>query len=304
MIFQDIPKDLVQDIFELAASSDNSRRSAIHFSLVSREVQSWTDKFLFRNIVVPLNRSNAKQVAFLDAFISNNRPPRFERARKYIRSFFFQDSDDSHGRIERFVMLCPKLHSIALWARSPKPALLDAKISSLRMMTLYDDGSLVDSLSFLRCPIFLSLTHLDLGSWHFGQWHRIRDAGIRELISLTHLVVNGAEDNAPSVKVIIPDVTSQFPPNLRFLLLLFEEDQIMELLSIEPEFQYDPRIAIAIDSPLPHSPYASLEVQVNTRNAWAAWKGEVAWEDTFWCQSEELKTSKMLLQAQLQRNQT
>ncbi|KAH8826068.1 hypothetical protein DL96DRAFT_1273945 [Flagelloscypha sp. PMI_526] len=297
MSFQDIPKDLARDIFELAAHPDRLSARATSLSLVSREVQSWTDICLFRNIAFKSTMRTRAERSFLDAIISDDRSPRLEQARKYVRTISSQDQPDPEGLIERFVSVCPLLESIALWHMSPKSQMLNLSISSLRKMTFYDDMG-KDSLHFsLRYPLFHSLTHLDLGGWSYKDWPRIRNAGIREMTSITHLVLSGLSDGSIRVTEIISEMSSHLPPNLHLLFLLLDEGQVEELLMIGASFHYDSRVVVAIDDPDFGSFYEALGVHVNDGIAWTSWTGETKWEESFWCQSNRLRDAKRLLEA-------
>ncbi|KAH8824198.1 hypothetical protein DL96DRAFT_1682509 [Flagelloscypha sp. PMI_526] len=85
MVHPSLPLDVLQDIIEWAAESDRSLQTTSMLSLVSKEVQLCSDKYLFRNIIIPDTNIPKKMTEFLVDFVQDHRSPRYDLARFHVR---------------------------------------------------------------------------------------------------------------------------------------------------------------------------------------------------------------------------
>ncbi|KAH8804181.1 hypothetical protein DL96DRAFT_1631420, partial [Flagelloscypha sp. PMI_526] len=184
VVFKNAPIDLARLIVETAALSDWSLCTARALSCVSREVQLWSDQFLFQNIVIQEEgAAPGAMLRFIDDFISEDPSPRIGRARAYIKTFSTKQEEDYDGRIPKFISLCSALESLCIWSLEHDSSYFSTNIPSLRKMSL---ASFDYPLSF-KMPLFQAVTHLELAGVMTAGWPLIWNADLSSMPSLTHL---------------------------------------------------------------------------------------------------------------------
>ncbi|KAH8804182.1 hypothetical protein DL96DRAFT_636027 [Flagelloscypha sp. PMI_526] len=278
--FQDVPVDIARLIFESAAVSDRSTACAL--SCVSREVQFWSDPFLFRNVVIQDEGTvREAMLEFIDNFISEDPPSRILRARDYVQRFSTKQDNDQENRIPKFIGLCTALESLCLWTLDLTAPFLPINIPSLRKISFssFDKGP-----QTFNVPLFHSVTHLEIDS---ADPISIWKAELSSMSSLTHLVLVLLDQN--KIATAISTVSCSLPSHLQVLLLVMRRTEQSSLEGIS----YDERIVIGVslrsnEVPSESNSYAEYVYEED----WAAWTGETSEVDTCWAKAELLLRDK------------
>ncbi|KAH8818789.1 hypothetical protein DL96DRAFT_1820188 [Flagelloscypha sp. PMI_526] len=207
-----MPTELVTLIVSLAAAS--CPQTAAKLSLVSRQVQSWSDPHIFRNIVFGDDSWSAEDLdEHFSLAIADDASPRLVRGRSYIRTFSSKQYEKSTGQFCKFISLCPNIFSIAFWDAELPLGITSLSIPTLRRMSFQETSGLS-----LQSPLFKTVTHLDLAGWKFSS---LPTLGVRNMTSLTHLVLSSATIDVSHVE---EEVLKGAAPSLRLLILRLYED--------------------------------------------------------------------------------
>ncbi|KAH8824195.1 hypothetical protein DL96DRAFT_1613351 [Flagelloscypha sp. PMI_526] len=275
-----LPLDLAKLIIEFAASDDWSLRTSISLSLVSKEVQTWSDVYFFRDIVIEEDAIPLKTKTFMTEFSQENPPLRLHTARSHVRTFSTKQSDkedteDEEEVVFRFLALCSNLHSIALWHMSVPSGLLDLSIPSLRRLSF--GAGKHDQVSF-SMPLFNSITHLEIAGYNSSEWPALWSAGLRSIPSLTHLALD-----ALPLSDCQSDLLKRLPASFSLVLVRNIETYESELM----QGVDDPRIVVFTDSDDIGLPFLDI-----FSDGFHAWTGQQPEEETYWVQGEKLSAKQ------------
>ncbi|KAH8825410.1 hypothetical protein DL96DRAFT_183672 [Flagelloscypha sp. PMI_526] len=225
--FPAFPLDIAQNIIERAAEGD--RRTAACLSLVSKQVQLWSDRQFYKHIVI----QSSREAKLLDQFMFIQSPSnRLIRGLIETTLFTWDPSGmDPWSPNEGFAPIlkyCPNLQSLYLWG-AKVPILLPGNHTPLRLQRLSCPGELFhlemppDSatafgrhLPDFTHPIFSHVTHLDIGHSYTVRWDW---RGFRDLPALTHLHLDTRLCIGGQIKEITDNITPHFPPNLQICIL-------------------------------------------------------------------------------------
>ncbi|KAH8832120.1 hypothetical protein DL96DRAFT_1812829 [Flagelloscypha sp. PMI_526] len=302
--------DVARHIIELAASDDTpKRKTARDLSLVSKQVQSWADPWIFRDVVVSSRLASTPICRLIDAVIhSSPKQPRFQRITNCIQTFTCTAINDPENRIPRFLECCPNIFSIALRGISLPVKALSARgcYANLRKACFldftYDSKKAGQSseprIPLLRLPLFQNLTHLDWSSWDFKDWSTVlwKEAGLASVPSLTHLAMTADDEDEQGQPLnglteIFRALSEEckLPPSLKVLLLLVSEGH-MHSLSHDDTENYDSRIVLALSGPLciDSDPEFDNHDAIDLLNCgWRVWRH---WTDpiSFWDAAERV----------------
>ncbi|KAH8826088.1 hypothetical protein DL96DRAFT_1607143 [Flagelloscypha sp. PMI_526] len=285
VLLEDLPVDLAREIIELAAASDTSRQTARSLSLVSREIQSWSDRFHFQNLVE--DPSGPEEKDFLAHFVSDQPSNRLKRARLYVLRFASRRSYDHQGHIG-----CPNLTSLALWAVE-LPALFqhpNQSLPNLRRLCFSFVYGGASAISF-RSPAFQNVTHMDLGAWAVEDWPTFWQAGTELMGSLTHLVLNGKSARTEERQNLISEAMSHMPPALRVLIVIVEEETLPDIVNE----QYDPKVVFIVEHSSLPSGFGEIRGHVNGGDAFEMWSGEGNENLTYWSVAESVVEDRSML---------
>ncbi|KAH8798428.1 hypothetical protein DL96DRAFT_886525 [Flagelloscypha sp. PMI_526] len=113
-----LSSDVLQLIIDIAASSSIS--AALVFSLVSHEVQSWADLFIFNCFTHRENAHNRNPSRWdtkriLEVLCSPHASPRLIRARSHVRTIVWQPRMDSRVLIQEWLSTFPNLNQLCVW---------------------------------------------------------------------------------------------------------------------------------------------------------------------------------------------
>ncbi|KAH8804183.1 hypothetical protein DL96DRAFT_1631424 [Flagelloscypha sp. PMI_526] len=235
--FSDIPIDVARLVFEIAATSD--QQTACALSYVSQQVQSWSDPFLFRHIVIiALVSLDEAMLRFIDSFISKDPSPRIRRARGYVKTISSKQYDDGYSRIPNFVRRYSSLESLRLRSLTSTHLLFKLIVPSLRKLSFpYHDTDIMTR----NMPLFYAITHLEVDAYEtFTIWDA--DFDISAMPSLTHLTVVMNKNRINDMNTVITTVSAYIPPRFKLLLLLLRRGQKNSLEGVT----YDERIILGV----------------------------------------------------------
>ncbi|KAH8822145.1 hypothetical protein DL96DRAFT_344188 [Flagelloscypha sp. PMI_526] len=106
-----LPFDIIRVIFEFSASAHTT--GALALTLVSREVQSWSDPHLFKFLVDSEKGSRAFQS--LEDMSSDGASPRLIRAREYVRAVAHRFRVWKVSFLQQYLALLPNIQRLYLW---------------------------------------------------------------------------------------------------------------------------------------------------------------------------------------------
>ncbi|KAH8804179.1 hypothetical protein DL96DRAFT_636006 [Flagelloscypha sp. PMI_526] len=270
----DVPLDIARLIVENAAVSDRSTACAL--SRVSREVQFWSDPFLFRIIVIQGEGTVSKAMGdFINNFISENPTQRILRAQSYVKMFSSRQKSDEENRIPRFIARCTTLEALCLWTLGLNSSFMSINIPSLRRISFSCFRKWPQTF---RVPLFRSATHLEIDSADgAGMW----DAGLPSISTLTHAVLVVPEGTV--TKSVLSTISSQLPPQLEVLLLVMRKNEKASLEGVS----HDDRIVIGISLwPGENLSENSSDEKYVYEDEWDTWAGEKPEEHTCWAKAE------------------
>ncbi|KAH8826069.1 hypothetical protein DL96DRAFT_1816516 [Flagelloscypha sp. PMI_526] len=297
-LLHEFPLDLVMEIIELASSLDLFRQTACSLSLVSHEIQAWSDKYLYRNLYI---RSGGECVSrdFMERFVSDDAPSRFKRARPYVLGFVSrQDSNPHENIVERLMAVCPNLCSLALWdlllpVTFVSPGYVFPNLKRVCISDLSARTSESSHISF-RHPAFEHVTHLDLASFELSEWSLVWSAGIDSMPSLTHVILDFTRvDDRP---LPISQAVSHMPPTLQVLILLVENDDFEDLIGKEIDF----RVVFLVEESDGSRIMLTGEVlrgDVNGNQGFHMWAGEIQECESYWSKADQVVKARRLLKA-------
>ncbi|KAH8825841.1 hypothetical protein DL96DRAFT_1610051 [Flagelloscypha sp. PMI_526] len=184
--FPDLAAEICEIIFQFSSESDNPSRWSL--SVVSREVQKWTDPILFRHITFqgqdPRMDDPGLELERFDNWVSvlysNSVTPRFERALSCVRTLYIA-YNMGHTKVGWHLIwhVFPKL--IAIAADDPWDYVdVDECGEREEHPTLRFAYGAISSLFEIQqdCTILSNITHMELGHWvesSFTNWSIFRN---------------------------------------------------------------------------------------------------------------------------------
>ncbi|KAH8826086.1 hypothetical protein DL96DRAFT_1607140 [Flagelloscypha sp. PMI_526] len=208
-----LPVDIARLIVEMAS---RSLYTACSLSLVSKEVQTWSDPFLFCTVVISVTDIVSKEMElFMDSFTAPTPTQRLLRARGYVQIVATQQLTDPNKRIPRFLGCCSNLFSFCNWTQVLSSSFFDLHIMSLKWLSL---NGWVEPLSF-KSPVFQSITHLDLTGLNFSEWPDIWNANLGFIPSLTHLLLDASGPSDVISNDVLSIISSHLTPTIQLVLL-------------------------------------------------------------------------------------
>ncbi|KAH8828898.1 hypothetical protein DL96DRAFT_1595904 [Flagelloscypha sp. PMI_526] len=227
-----LPHDILRLLFEYSAST--STGSAKMLSLVSKEVQGWTDPYLFKTIQeLGDTYSGISATSVLGRMLMTDASPRIVLARNYVRALAWRKFIPNLSYIRQALESFPNLTQLCLWgslfpshARGSNDRLFSFAVtqnypSLRRVATCIESPSNISSNSF-GSPFWMNITHLQV------KYSRTISSSVSALelplftnmSSLTHLsllcTAGGSEANTD---LAFSRVRNNFPPSLILCLL-------------------------------------------------------------------------------------
>ncbi|KAH8818786.1 hypothetical protein DL96DRAFT_1621936 [Flagelloscypha sp. PMI_526] len=276
----ELPIEILMVVISLAAAS--SPRVAVNLSLVSHEVQRWSDSHLFKNIVIQDSHIPRAMEVLLDSFILKNASARFLQARNYVRTFSTKQVKDNKKRLPKFISRCPNLFSIALW-NYPLPLGISSLIMpSLRRVAFPNTRG----LSF-ESPIFRTVTHLELVNWDIPIPPSL---GLQSMKYLTHLILSPWGFYPLGIDQAAVEL---FPLGLQILFLALKENGV-HMRHWPPRRGTDIKYLLPVTGPNVSVPGIE-NLDVYGDEAFKVWSGEIPEEESFWVKGERLLQSSRRL---------
>ncbi|KAH8828871.1 hypothetical protein DL96DRAFT_1814184 [Flagelloscypha sp. PMI_526] len=172
-----LPLDILRLLFEFSAS--NSLETARTLSLVSKDVQRWTDPHLFQivhGIGIDYTISERSRTSLLNQMCMSDASPRLVLARSYARAATWMEHIPDKTCVHRALDSFPNLTQLCLWANIfPFGAeFLDSRrLSEItqcypslrRLATCLSDRGFLPPRAF-ESPFWMTITHLQVNYYH------------------------------------------------------------------------------------------------------------------------------------------
>ncbi|KAJ3495665.1 hypothetical protein NMY22_g19907 [Coprinellus aureogranulatus] len=281
-----LPEDVVRLMFQVAAAQ--VPRGGIICALVSKQVKSWVEPILYRDVVVDRRgRFHRTVMAY-----RTTKPPNFFAT--HVKSLFFDDETLARTRSAMHILeRCHSVQSLALW--EPERSLC-LELESLFTSKLLAPTHLSISAGIFGSrgakfshPIFKQVTRLRI-DWgptpKEAEWDW---RTLRALTRLTHLAVvlpfhwyGGAF--RPTLSVILPNC----PSNLEVLVISpYSLDRKDEVLSMN-RGAVDHRLVVQSNNS-EHQPFT---VTMESDEIREEWERPSTCKTTLWSKAEELIRSR------------
>ncbi|KAH8828896.1 hypothetical protein DL96DRAFT_1708068 [Flagelloscypha sp. PMI_526] len=227
-----LPLDILRLLLEYSASI--SFKSAQTLSLVSKEVQQWTDPYLFQTVQGA--RDNHSSMPYLlDRMCMTDASPRFVLARNYVRAIAWKGALSKRSSVKHALDCFPNLTQLCLWGNLfPFRSWHDKYVvESLEITQNYPSLRRVATGIYTQLglppdafgsPFWMTITHLQV---NYSDAISL-DASAFQLplfttmSSLTHLALfphtTWSESNTD---LALSRVRHSFPPSLSLCLLSF-----------------------------------------------------------------------------------
>ncbi|KAH8828930.1 hypothetical protein DL96DRAFT_1708103 [Flagelloscypha sp. PMI_526] len=225
-----LPLDILRLLFEFSASA--SFESAKSLSLVSREVQSWTDPHLFQIVHGHIgNGCDEFWTCLLDEMCMPDASPRLILARNYVRAVAWKEMVDENSDIEKPLDHFSNLVQICLWSNF-FPGQLDYPLHdrleitqaypSLRRVATCIFDERTTPLNAFGSPFWTAITHLQL-LYHCpmsSPYSPFQSPLFATMPSLTHLALLSEGSGIElDVDLALSRVRDSFPKSLVLCLL-------------------------------------------------------------------------------------
>ncbi|KAH8828889.1 hypothetical protein DL96DRAFT_1789646 [Flagelloscypha sp. PMI_526] len=225
-----LPLDILRLLFEFSASTNIE--SAKVLSLVSKEVQSWTDPHLFQIVrKFGTNSSGISETSLLGQMCIPDASPRIILARNYVRSLVWDKSVPKGSYTEQALKLFPNLTQLCLWqnifpANRKDPLKQDFETTqsypSLRRVATCLYSQLSVPPNAFSSPFWMTITHLQVRSViQISFMHSAFQLPLFiPMTSLTHLAISRFADVVElDTNLALSRVRGTFPPSLTLCLL-------------------------------------------------------------------------------------
>ncbi|KAH8828890.1 hypothetical protein DL96DRAFT_1814195 [Flagelloscypha sp. PMI_526] len=226
-----LPLDILRLVFELSAST--SVESAQVLSLVSKEVQRWTDPHLFQIVrKAGHNSFEISKTSLLEQMCMPDASPRIIVARNYVRSLVLDKfaSKGSHFP-EQALEIFPNLTQVCVWGNifplkgmgslSQNFEITQSYPCLRRIATCLDSQANVPPNAF-GSPSWMNITHLQVRSYRpiSSDGSAFQLPLFISMTSLTHLALSRMIDKEEyNADLAFSRVRKTFPPSLILCLL-------------------------------------------------------------------------------------
>ncbi|KAH8828962.1 hypothetical protein DL96DRAFT_1814259 [Flagelloscypha sp. PMI_526] len=166
----DLPIDILRLLFQFSASS--SVHCALALSLVSKEVQRWTDPYLFEIVhKTGPNFSWAPKTSLLDQMLESEASPRIVFARNYVRTLAWDQYVFSELDVEDVLETFLNLTELCIWGNVFPYQVEDSPSKSFEITKGYPSLRKLSSCirdrwmvppSAFNSPFWMTITHLQL----------------------------------------------------------------------------------------------------------------------------------------------
>ncbi|KAH8798397.1 hypothetical protein DL96DRAFT_1720519 [Flagelloscypha sp. PMI_526] len=269
-------------------SASSNLESARTLSLVSQEVQLWTDPFLFRCIC---QHEFSTPYQLLDQMCSHYASPRLVRARSYVRAIGWK-SPMMERNLPQYLATLPNISQLCMWVQTNYFTGGQTVYSSLRR--LFSSASQTNSFNL---PFWSTITHLHLYTVR-TMVETFEQPLFGSMIQLSHLAIGTLDrywKEEPDIAAAVECVRRAFPPSLRLCLLSLDiqvrpsnHAQLQELC----DGKVDNRIVVC----LPTKPTLQLNglLVLNSRDhtTYLQWCVDQAESDTYWEKGEEIQAGR------------
>ncbi|KAH8826087.1 hypothetical protein DL96DRAFT_1607142 [Flagelloscypha sp. PMI_526] len=261
-----IPVEIARLIVQFAS---HSLSTSCSLSLVSRQVQTWSDPFLFCTMIISKTQEvSQKMRTFIDSFVSSVPSDRLCRARRYVQIVATLQFNDPDETLYRFLGCCSHLFSVCVWCHVVPSSFSALHIPTLRWLSL---SGWEIPLSFAS-PVFQSISHLDLTGVFFSDWSDIWEANLAFIPNLSHLLLNASGPSDIVDGEVLSTISSHLTPSIRLVLLA-----VKKLPAEARAGGYDVRIAM---------------VEVGILNVdeevWTTFSSPLHERETIWSKAETL----------------
>ncbi|KAH8828893.1 hypothetical protein DL96DRAFT_1595886 [Flagelloscypha sp. PMI_526] len=242
-VSRSLPLDILRLLFEFSAST--SFNSALALSLVSKEVQRWTDPYLFETVQkTGENYSGIPETSLLGQLFMSNASPRIVVARSYVRTLAWDKFVPQDSYVKKALDIFPNLVQLCLWGNifpyQPQDSfsrhfeITQTHTSLRRIATCLHNRSKAPPNGF-GSPFWMNITHLQI---------RYLDAVsssesafqvplFTSMSSLTHLALSPfASENDPDADLAFSRAKASFPPSLILCLLALKSSRVVAPMSI------------------------------------------------------------------------
>ncbi|KAH8828966.1 hypothetical protein DL96DRAFT_1596115 [Flagelloscypha sp. PMI_526] len=224
-----LPLDILRLLFEFSASTGHESARAL--SLVSKEVQCWTDPYLFRTLHGNnLYYSETSRTSLFDQICTPDASPRFVLARKYIRAVAWKDYVHK-SKVTQALDYFPYMSQLCLWGNIFPFQPRDSEDQSFQITQgypflrrvsacMYELGTL-PSNSF-DTPFWMTITHLQLrlGGLISSPQSAFQLPLFVNMRSLTHLaLLSATSEKEPDVELAFSRLKLAFAPSLVLCLV-------------------------------------------------------------------------------------
>ncbi|KAH8822580.1 hypothetical protein DL96DRAFT_1714038 [Flagelloscypha sp. PMI_526] len=260
--FPPIPLDVGRTVFGLAASQDLT--TAKMLSLVSKNVQTWSDVHLFRHILTSSPAPGTDPVVgMLDLMLNSDSVTRYVRARAYVTTVRWQASKLLLSNIiPNLLLLCPNLTFLQLRQAFPSEGY---HLQTLRLRFLQidlhdpEESSPKRAAGLLTSPCFQTVVYLHPLYFDSFGWDLVRCGALNNFSRLRVLCLPTSSVRKGCLLQHVVEHCQCMPAQLELLILVLGISSVQEPGLHELRLGLvDPRIIIGLPS----------SAQDRTENEW------------------------------------
>ncbi|KAH8828919.1 hypothetical protein DL96DRAFT_1595972 [Flagelloscypha sp. PMI_526] len=214
-VSRNLPLDILRLLLEYSAST--RFESARVLSLVSKEVQSWTDPHFFQTVNA-LFYSGKYAISSLDRMCMPDASPRLVLARNYVRAVAWRSYVPKPFYVKQALENFPDLAQVCIWSTvfpfqpedtssqsSLRPFVITQMYPPLRRVATCIDGLSTVPPNAFGSPFWTTVTHLHLNYYR--------------ALSLPDSPFQQAFFNEDDFELAFTRVTANLPPSLKLCLL-------------------------------------------------------------------------------------
>ncbi|KAH8832124.1 hypothetical protein DL96DRAFT_1706505 [Flagelloscypha sp. PMI_526] len=241
--FSDLPTELIIRVIEEAAVH---KPTACSLSLVSKNVQALSDKYLFYNVTS--DYQNGPMAWMMKWMVSNPvaKSSRLQRARSFLH--VFRSLSIGKKLLPKILARCPNLSSLSVTRLHP--TVLDVSHPKLCQLQLQQGGDLYSNPDAFSDALFDGITHLSLNNTFIDLF----PIALWSLPQLTHLHMrynyhyHWYSSFSVSRANIVQPWTHEVPPQvvIIFIEIVLVEDRAL-LLKVLLEGQVDIRFVLLVE---------------------------------------------------------
>ncbi|KAH8828925.1 hypothetical protein DL96DRAFT_1708097 [Flagelloscypha sp. PMI_526] len=302
-----LPLDILRLLLEFSASANIESARAL--SLVSKEVQQWTDPHLFQTVKglgLRYSGDRMPDATLLERVCMSDASPRLIRARKHVHTVAWERNVPHKSSIEPVLKYFPHLVQLCLWSNifpyrqsqfgsQREHFEITRSYPSLRRLATCIYSLLNISPNAFGSPFWMTITHL-----HVRYFIAISSQGsplqlplFATMKSLTHLALSPVSgEGEDDSNLAFSRVGGAFPLSLNVCLLgmrapinVDREQWFSELVAIG--LQVDERIVLWSVFPVDYTD-GQLVPNRNDSDNFQAWCGVPDGVQTFWEMAEAI----------------